>query len=262
MPSVSRISIAPVRGLGLEHPTSVELGPTGVLEDRRFFLSDQGGRLVDGLRLGALVQVRAHTDPEGRTLRLEFPDGRTVDGDVVIAEPVHTVVYNRVAEGHAVVGPWAGAIADFIGRPVTLVRCDRPGGTRTKNAVSLVSDGSLRELAAHAGVADVDGRRFRMLFELEGGFAHQEDGWIGRDIAIGTARLSITHPDARCAITTHDPDTGEPDLDTLRTIIAYRGMREDTKIDFGVLGEVASPGRVSVGDEVQLLDAVEVVRTA
>lgn len=253
MPSVSRISIAPVRGLGLEHPTSVELGPTGVLEDRRFFLADQGGRLVDGLRAGILVQIAAHTDPEGRTLRLEFPDGTVIDGAVELAEPVHTIVYNRIAEGHAVVGPWAGAIADFVGRPVTLVRCDRPGGTRTKNAVSLVSDGSLRELAAHAGVADVDGRRFRMLFELEGGFAHQEDRWIGREVAIGTAKLAITHPDARCAITTHDPDSGEPDLDTLRTIIAYRGLRDDKKIDFGVLGEVATAGRVSVGDEVALV---------
>lgn len=254
MPRVSRISIAPVRGLGLEHPTSVELGPTGVLEDRRFFLADQGGRLVDGLRLGFLVQILAHTDREGRTLRLEFPDGRVVEGDVEVAEPVHTVVYNRIAEGHAVVGPWAAAIATFIGRPVTLVRCDRPGGTRTKNAVSLVSDGSLRELGAQAGVDDVDGRRFRMLFELEDATAHEEDRWIGRDVEVGTARLSITHPDARCAITTHDPDTGEADLDTLRTIIRYRGLRDGKKIDFGVLGEVAAPGRVSVGDEVRLLD--------
>ena len=253
---VSRISIAPVRGLGLEHPPSVELGPTGVLEDRRFFLADQTGRLVDGLRLGFLVQIRAHTDPAGRTLRLEFPDGAVVDGEVEVAEPVHTIVYNRIAEGHAVVGPWAGAIADFAGRPITLVRCDRPGGTRTKNAVSLVSDGSLRELAGQAGVEDVDGRRFRMLFELEGGAAHEEDRWIGHEVAIGTARLSITHPDARCAITTHDPDSGTPDLDTLRTIIRYRGLRDDTKIDFGVLGEVAAPGRVSVGDAVSVLEAV------
>jgi uncharacterized protein len=253
MPHVSRISIAPVRGLGLEHPTSVELRPTGVLEDRRFFLADQTGRLVDGLRAGFLVQIRAHTDPEGRTLRLEFPDGTVIDGEVELAEPVHTVVYNRIAEGHAVVGPWAGAIAGFAGRPVTLVRCDRPGGTRTKNAVSLVSDGSLRELRVHAGVEDVDGRRFRMLFELEGAAAHEEDGWIGREVVLGAATLSITHPDARCAITTHDPDTGEPDLDTLRTIIGYRGLRDDKKIDFGVLGEVAVPGRVSVGDEVDLI---------
>ncbi len=120
--------------------------------------------------------------------------------------------------------------------------------------MSLLSDGSLRELAAHSGVAAVDGRRFRMLFELEGGFAHQEDRWIGREIGLGTARLSITHPDARCAITTHDPDSGDPDLDTLRTIIAYRGLRDDKKIDFGVLGEVVAPGRVSVGDEVAVLD--------
>jgi uncharacterized protein YcbX len=254
MARIARISIAPVRGLGLEHPESVDLGPTGVLEDRRFYLADRNGRLVDGLRAGMLVQVRSHTDPEGRTLRLEFPDGQVVEGEVELGEPVHTVVYNRIADGHAVLGPWAGAISDFLGNHVTLVRCDRPGGTRTKNAVSLVSDGSLRELAARAEVDDVDGRRFRMLFELEGATAHEEDGWIGASIAVGSAVLSITHPDARCAVTTQDPDTGEPDLDTLRTIIGYRGLREGKKIDFGVLGEVTAPGRVSVGDKVRLGD--------
>src|SRR5713101_2346772 len=108
MLTVSRISIAPVRGLGLEHPASVELGATGVLEDRRFFLADQGGRLVDGLRAGFLVQIGAHTDPEGKTLRLDCTDGTIVDGTVEVAEPVHTIVYNRIAEGRAVVGPWAG----------------------------------------------------------------------------------------------------------------------------------------------------------
>jgi uncharacterized protein YcbX len=252
VPRIARISIAPVRGLGLEHPEFVDLTETGVVEDRRFFLADRGGRLVDGLRAGMLVQIRSHTNPEGRTLRLEFPDGGVIEGEVELAEPVQAVVYNRIAVGHAVVGPWAGAISAFLGGPVTLVRCDRPGGTRTKNAVSLVSDGSLRELGAHAGVDDVDGRRFRMLFELEGATAHEEDGWIGTSIAVGGAVLSMTHPDARCAVTTQDPDTGEPDLDTLRTIIGYRGLREGKKIDFGVLGEVSVPGRVSVGDEVRV----------
>jgi uncharacterized protein YcbX len=144
-----------------------------------------------------------------------------------------------------------------------MVRCDRPGGTRirpgeeiVRNALSLVSDGSLAELARHLDVPAVDGRRFRMLIEVEGAAAHEEDTWIGGSVAIGSAVLSITKPDARCAITTQDPDTGERNLDTLRTLIRYRGFRADDderKIDFGVLGEVLRPGTVSVGDAVTVL---------
>jgi uncharacterized protein YcbX len=252
--TVRRISIAPVRGLGLEHPRSVELGPTGVLEDRRFYLTDDQGRLLDRLRLGRLVQVSSHTDSGGRRLRLEFPDGRAVEGDVTEpGEPVQTSIYNRVAEGHLVNGPWADAMSEFAGRPVRLIRCDRPGGTRSKNAVSLIGDGSLEQLAKWLDVSSVDARRFRMLFEVEGTRAHEEDSWIGGRVRIGTATLSITKPDARCAITTQHPETGVPDLDTLRTIIAYRGLREGKKIDFGVLGEVVEPGRASLGDEVVVL---------
>jgi hypothetical protein len=44
------------------------------------------------------------------------------------------------------------------------------------------------------------------------------------------------------------------DLDTLRTIISYRGLREDKHADFGVLADVAQPGRIRVGDEVTVLD--------
>jgi uncharacterized protein YcbX len=254
MPRVARISIAPVRGLGLEHPESVELGPTGVLEDRRFYLTDDQGRLLDRLRLGRLVQVQAHTDSGGRRLRLAFPDGAVVEGDVTeLGEAVETFIYNRIAVGHVVEGPWAAAMSDFAGRPVRLVRCDRPGGTRSRNAASLIGDGSLAQLAKWLDVSAVDARRFRMLFEVEGTRAHEEDGWIGGRVRIGTAVLSITHPDARCAITTQHPETGTPDLDTLRTIIAYRGLRDGKKIDFGVLGEVVGPGRASVGDEVVVL---------
>jgi uncharacterized protein len=260
MPHVSRLSYAPVRALGLLHPDRIDLTDMGVINDRRFYLVDDRGRLVDRLLAGGLVQVKAETNEDARWLRLTFPDGRVVEGDVRLDEPVRTEVYGRLAIGHVVRGPWAAALEPYAHRPVLLVRCDNPGGTRTRegetkprNQVSLVSDGSLRELAAHLGVDDVDGRRFRMLIELEGATAHEEDTWIGSDVAIGSAVVTITKPDARCAITTQDPDTGERDLDTLRTILAYRGFRPndpERKIDFGVLGEVRVPGRIALGDEV------------
>jgi uncharacterized protein YcbX len=250
---VARLSIAPVRSLGLEHPESIELTSMGVVEDRRFFLIDHAGRFIDRLVSGPLVRVSAHTNPDATWLRMAFPDGLVIDKPVEVGEAVTTSIYDRTAEGHIVEGPWAEALEPFAGRPVRVVRCDRPGATREKNAISLMTDGSLVELARQSGQPSIDGRRFRMLLELEGAAAHEEDGWIGGRIAVGDAVLEITKPDARCAITTQDPDTGVRDLDTLRTIIGYRGLRGGRKADFGVLGEVAVPGRVRVGDIVVVL---------
>jgi uncharacterized protein YcbX len=55
-------------------------------------------------------------------------------------------------------------------------------------------------------------------------------------------------------MTTHDPETGQRDLDTLRAIKEYRGQSDDKDILFGVWGEVERPGVIRLGDEVRLLD--------
>ncbi|MDP9482688.1 MAG: MOSC domain-containing protein [Chloroflexota bacterium] len=253
MPRVSRFSIAPVRSLGLEHPQTIDVTEVGVVEDRRFYLIDDAGRLVDRLVVEELVQIAAHTDPGATTLTMTFPDGRVLADEVGLAEHVQTPIHGRTGVGHVVIGPWAEALSAFCGRPIRLIRCDRPAGTRSGNPTSLVSDGSLAELARQGGVDAVDGRRFRMLIEVEGAQAHEEDTWVGKRIAIGDAVLAITQPDARCAITTQHPDTGNRDLDTLRMIIAYRGLRDGKNADFGVLGDVARPGAIRLGDEIAVL---------
>ncbi|HET8786493.1 MAG TPA: MOSC domain-containing protein [Candidatus Limnocylindrales bacterium] len=254
MPRVARFSIAPVRSLGLQHPTEIDLTEHGVVEDRRFYLTNDANRLVDQLIVFKLVQVASRTDPEATTLWMRFPDGTEVDGEVELAEAVETPIHGRTGVGHRVVGPWSDALTRFVGRPIRVIRCDRVGGTRSGNPASIISDGSVRELAAHAGVDWVDARRFRMLIDLEDARAHEEDTWIGKRVGIGDAVLRVTKPDGRCAMTTHDPDTGEPDLDTLRTIISYRGLREGKHADLGVLADVEQPGRIRVGDEAILLD--------
>ena len=259
MPAVvTRFSIAPVRSLGLEHPDAIDLTASGVREDRRFYLVDLDGRLVDRLVSGRLAQIGAHSDADGERLRLTLPDGAVVEDDVRLGEPVETYVYGRTAAGHVVDGPWALALEPYARRWVKVVRTDEPGGTRDGAHASLVSRASLEALAAAAEVPDVDGRRFRMLIEIDGTAAHEEDRWVGGRIAIGGAILRINERDARCAITTQDPNTGERDLDTLRTIIKYRGLMPDKhgapKAMFGVLADIDQPGRIRLGDEVRVLD--------
>ena len=253
MPTVSRLSIAPVRSLGLEHPTEIDLTELGVREDRRFFLTDASNRLVDRLLVGSLVRIAAHTDPDATQLRMEFPDGTVIEGEVRLGEPVETPIHGRTGVGHLVEGPWAAKLSEYCGREIRLVRCDRVGGTRSKHPATLVTDGSLDLLGRHLGVGQVDARRFRMLIELEGGGAHEEDGWIGGRIALGEAILEISAAVPRCAITTQDPDTGVRDLDTLRTIIGYRGISGEKDVDFGVYGEVERAGRIRIGAEVRIL---------
>ena len=54
-------------------------------------------------------------------------------------------------------------------------------------------------------------------------------------------------------IARRSPDTGERDLDTLKLIKGYRGVRNGEAIDFGVYARVVRPGRVRVGDAVSPL---------
>jgi uncharacterized protein YcbX len=64
-----------------------------------------------------------------------------------------------------------------------------------------------------------------------------------------------TKLDARCVITTQDPDTGHRDFPTLHVIRQYRGLHKGNKLPFGMYAEVIRPGRVSVGDQIVPRDA-------
>jgi uncharacterized protein YcbX len=253
MPRVARLNISAVRSLGLESREEINLTADGVAEDRRFYVIDAGGRLVDQLTAGAMVQVGSWTNADGTILRLTFPDGTVVEDELSLDGTVETPIYGRTAAGHIIEGPWATKLSDFIGRPVRLVRSDSVGGTRSAHPATLISDGSVDALGAVLGVGDLDSRRFRMLIELEGAAAHEEDTWVGGRIGLGESILRISAPVPRCAMTTHDPGTGERDFDTLRAIKEYRGQVNGKDLMFGVWGEVERPGVIRLGDEVRVL---------
>jgi uncharacterized protein YcbX len=115
---------------------------------------------------------------------------------------------------------------------------------------SIVSRASLDRLAAEAGVDGLDGRRFRMLFEVDGVGPHEEDGWIGTRVRVGDAVVQVNGDVGRCVVTSHDPDTGVPTVDTLKALARYRREGRTEPLPFGIYGSVASPGRVRVGDPI------------
>jgi uncharacterized protein len=257
--AVSRISIAPVKGLGLVHPDEVTLEKTGVAANRRFHIVDADGRRYNQLRNGQLVRIRPEYDPDGERLTLRFPDGTVADGAVELGEEITTDFYGRPVTGNVVAGPWSDALSTWVGRPLSLVQSP-PGAAvdRRSGHVTFISTASLAELARHGGQDEVDGRRFRMLFELNGCEPREEDGWVKRHVRIGEAVVYIRNDVGRCAITTQNPESGVPDFDTLRTISSYRELTQNEAgkkhIPLGVFGEVVEPGGVTLGDAVETVE--------
>ena len=247
---VEAIYISPVKSLALTPVTSVHVGRHGIAEDRRFFIVEERGRLFSQRECGQLALVRADYSIEPEQLTLRFPDGTEAAGTPEIAEAISARFFGkRDVEGHVVRGPWSEALSDFAGRPVRLVRAASTAFDALP--VSMCSTASLDALRAQAGDgAAVDARRFRPNFLLGGCTPHQEDGWLDETVHIGEAEVRIRMRDSRCEITTHNPDTGVRDIDTLGLIASYR-LDQPKQVNFGVYGTVEREGHVAVEDEVR-----------
>lgn len=252
---VVRICIAPVKALHVVNPDEVELTHAGVVGDRRFWLVDRDRRLVNGKGHPELMRVQPEWDEASRRLALAFPDGSVVEGHVEPGEPFAAELYRTPHPSRLVAGPWVEALSEFAGEPLTLLWSDEGAQDRGNDRggwASLISRGSLEQLGAEAGAMEpVDGRRFRMLFEIDGVEAHEEDTWLGNRVEIGDAVIVPLGDVGRCVVTTCDPDTGVADLDTLKLLAGYRPEGAIEPLPFGVYCDVAVPGRVRVGDLVR-----------
>jgi uncharacterized protein YcbX len=227
-----------------------------VVGDRRFWLVDGNGWLVNGKGHPELMRVQPQWDEESRRLALSFPDGSVVEGEVEPGELFEAELYRTPHLSRTVPGPWQEALSEFVGEPLTLLWSE--GGAQDRGNdrggwATLISRGSLDRLRTEAGAQDeVDGRRFRMLFEIDGVEPHEEDTWLGSRVAIGDAVIVPLGDVGRCVVTTCDPETGVSDFDTLKLLAGYRREGVLEPLPLGVYCDVAVPGRVRVGDAVGL----------
>jgi uncharacterized protein len=251
--TVKSLAITAVKGTHIQEVSEIDLGPTGARGDRRFFLLNEKNRLFNGKLSDQLQTVGSYYDDCTEVLTLRFADGRVVEDRVVTGEDVTAKVYGEPWTGKIVNGPFAAAISEMVGRQLRLVITDSAVDRGLEGAISLMSTASLERLANEAGSGSVDGRRFRMLIEVDGPPAHAEDAWIGRAARIGGALVQFEGHIGRCKVTTLDPDTGVRDLPTLDLLRAYRSDLDTTEpLPFGVHGRVLEGGHVSIGDPVMV----------
>jgi uncharacterized protein YcbX len=255
---VTRLSMTPIKGLGLHHPDAIDVRRTGVVGDRRFYLVDDRDALFSIAKTGALVGVTAEYDEAAGRLTVTEGGQVVADGSVVPGAS-HTADFFafKKVDGRLVPGPWDEVFSERTGRRLRLVLADRLDGAHDVEPLTLLGDASSRRLAEQAGVDEVDSRRFRMLIEFDGAAAHAEDGWLGQHLQIGTVVAEVGGPVQRCAGTTRNPVSGEVDLRTLQLIGDYRGRQDSVfgmGFNFGVYATVVSEGRIRVGDTLTLLD--------
>ena len=245
---VRRIGFTPLKGGRHTEHEYVDLVADGPVGDRVFCLVDPArGRVLRTVENPALLQATATWAAD--VLRVDLA-GRTVEGrPAPTGEQLKVDYWGRRAHLEVVAGPWADAYSAHLGLDVVLARSRTPGEVVYGAPVSVVSTASLEELGRRIG-REVDGARFRPTFVVEADV--EEDSWVGRDLVIGDARITVRSAIPRCAVVDMNPESGARDAPVLQTLGGYR--RSDGEIDFGVDAVVTSAGRVSHGDTVSPAD--------
>jgi hypothetical protein len=134
----------------------------------------------------------------------------------------------------------ARAVAAAAGEGARLKPAGGDGHWFDESPLLVATDGAIEALG-------YDGRRFRANIVIGGVQGMAERGWDGRRLRAGEAEIDLGHLCERCVLTTFDPDTQEQDPHVLRRLGA--------ELD-GLFARncwVGKPGRIAVGDSVELL---------
>jgi uncharacterized protein YcbX len=218
----------PVKSMGAETLDRVEVSWHGLAGDRRWaFIRD--GQVRSGF---PWLTIRERPELAHHQPRFAEPDRPN-------ASP--TLVRTPSGGELDVADP---ALAAELGPGVRVIKQDR--GVFDTMPLSLLTTQTLAGLGRLIGT-DLAAARFRPNLLVEAsGRDFPEDAWVGRVLRIGGLRMRVDQRDKRCVMVTIDPVTLDRDRAILRAIARERDAR------LGVYGSTVEPGRVAVGDPVEL----------
>ena len=255
---VSALHVYPLkgaRGLSLQEVEVDDFGPRG---DRRWLAVDADGVFVSQRELPRLALVHAAVEADAlvlssdgfRAQRVERPAGpcrrvriwrdtvEAVDAGDEASEWLSEVLQHDVRLVH---------MPDETFRPVDGTY-GRPGDhVSFADAFPFLILGQSSLDALNARLAEpLPMNRFRPNIVVAGAAPHAEDAW--REIAIGTLRLDVVKPCARCVVTTIDQERALPGREPLRTLASYRKV--GAHVMFGMNAIHRGRGVLRVGDAI------------
>ena len=218
----------PVKSMAGEELDGTEVSWNGLAGDRRWAFI-RAGQARNGFPWLTMREL-----PELAHYRPRFTDpGRPDASQVLVCTPSGGEL--DVADP---------ALAAELGPGVRVIRQHR--GIFDTMTLSLLTTQTVASLGRLVGTR-LAIRRFRPnLFVEASGCDFPEDAWVGRGLRIGGLRMRVDKRDQRCVVVNVDPVTLRCDPAILRTIARDRDNL------LGVYGTAVEPGRVEVGDPVEL----------
>lgn len=280
-PVVDGLNIYPVKALRGTALAASDVAIWGLDHDRRWMVVRPDGRFLTQREIPAMARIGAHASVGQASVGAASAGALTLAVDVDGRGPLRVPVPAATAERRQVqvwrdqlpaldAGPDAAAwLSDVLGLPCGLVYLDDPWARPVDPAYALpgdrapFSDGFPVLLACTASLdalnaalpSAIDMSRFRPNIVVSGTAAWEEDRW--RRIRIGGITFRVAKPCARCVVTTVDQRTGlRPDKsEPLRTLGRIR--RTAAGVMFGQNLIPDGPGRIAVGDAIEILEVGE-----
>ncbi|MCI0753603.1 MOSC domain-containing protein [Teichococcus vastitatis] len=248
---VEKLYRYPVKGLSAEALEEAKLAVGEcIAHDRRFALV-QGDAPFDVsaprflpkqnfaclMANARLALVAAAFDPHDQCLSLRIP------GQPPILAPTGS------PEGRSAI---AAALCAFLGQeargtPYFTEAAGHAFTDQKRKGISLINLASLEAVEKATGL-QLDPLRFRANVYFTGLPAWAEFNWIGQEVLLGSARLSVFKRTVRCPATQVNLRTGERDADVPKLLREHFGHA-----DLGVHAAVVEEGRVAVGDALEVL---------
>jgi uncharacterized protein YcbX len=264
----------PVKSMGGERLSAVDIAAEGVIGDRAYALREANGRIVTAKKWPNLLEFGARYDAPPipgvlAPLRIILPDGRSIQAQAPDASATLSAVLGRpVVLERAQCGQTSHAEIDpatvFGDLPVDQVLPEhtaatlpdsfalRPGTFFDSGSIHVLASGTLAHLRTLVGRdAQLDPRRFRpniLVETLPGIEGFLEDEWLEGTLEVGeSVRIVQLRPTLRCVMTTHQQAGLVRDLRILR--IAAQHHHDHV----GVCGAIGAAGTVRAGDPVVLV---------
>lgn len=136
-------------------------------------------------------------------------------------------------------------LSQLLGTEVMLTPSPTPTHFIDDSPINLLTRASLRQMQSFTPTSILDPRRFRPNFLFEDTERHTgfiEFEWAGKNLKLGSARLSSIYPCVRCIMTTHPQMELPQDSNIMKTM-----LRKSNKT-LSIYASVDTEGMAKVGD--------------
>lgn len=268
---ISHLFIYPIKSLGAISLQKVVLEKEGLRGDRRFMLVDTQGKFITQRTRPELTRFTLTETSVGFVVK-DVISGieKELTWSPPLGENIRVEIWDDQLVAREVLNGWSFWFSEALQEEVYLVQItdEYPREMNEKYQTNLAKNTSFADSlpllvvgsASYRALEDrlgetIDRLRFRPNIIVSTDEPFIEDTWA--EIKVGLVHLSGAKPCARCPLVNVDPQSGESNKNTLKTLASFRTLNH--KVYFGQQFVPISLGEIQIGMEVQLIQSKDAV---